>query len=312
MRRIDDQADEAYLKALVYGNPGTGKTSFGVSAPKPLILLSERQGVPHVRAAARRLGRHVPPTLHIERADDLRLVLRALMSARGEDFMVSDREGKPVVRLEGYWPETVVLDSFTDMNRLLADEIDRESPPKLGKDNLPVRSDRFWGVFMDRTSRLIRTFRDIPYHLVILALLDDRTEGEGESAERHVGPQCEYKRAQGTLAAAVNVVGVTYRRARTRKEQVQEIEYEYGITTCAPGYYLTKPYRPLRDSEVPDFTSWVQRVLHGAPEPTAPEPAAAGDYAGDGEVPAAAPAEEPKRKRGKPQEQAAAAEGGAR
>src|ERR1041384_1457371 len=135
MKRLDDQEDERQGKALVYGPPGTGKTSFGVSAPEPLIALSERQGMVHVKQAARRLGKPVPQTLLIEHARDLRSLIRALHGDRTKPFKVWQRfeDGDRMI-YEGPWPQTLVIDSITDAGRLVADEVREQSPPTKGRD----------------------------------------------------------------------------------------------------------------------------------------------------------------------------------
>jgi hypothetical protein len=77
MLRLDDLAGETYVSAAIYGKPGTGKTNFGVSAPKPLIALTERQALIHVKAAAVRLGKPCPPVVFCESIQDLRDLVRA-------------------------------------------------------------------------------------------------------------------------------------------------------------------------------------------------------------------------------------------
>lgn len=278
MERIDDKPEERHLKALIYGNPGTGKTSFGVTGPEPLVLLSERQGMTHVRGAAARMGRPTPRTLYMQRAQDYRDVLRTLRQPAGKDFVVRDAEGKEVARFDGWWPRTVVLDSITDAHKLFADEVQQQSPPKVGKDGLPVLPERYWGVLIDRCEKVIRAFRDLPLHVVFLALLaDDRKEDDEDEESAKVGPMLATKGLRGAMAAAVNVVGVTYRRPKRSKEGGQEkhdgqVVYEFGVLTYGAGYMLTKPLRPLRDREVPDFASWVARVFEGAQSaPEVPE-----------------------------------------
>ena len=97
MQRIDDSPEEEFWKIAICGKPGTGKTSLGVSAPDPLILLSERQGLPHVKQAAARQGKKVPPTLYMQRITDFKAVLKALNAPRGDFFVVDDYHTGDVV-----------------------------------------------------------------------------------------------------------------------------------------------------------------------------------------------------------------------
>lgn len=261
MKTIDvEAAGDRFLKALVYGQPGTGKTNFGVSAPKPLILLSEHQAVPHVRSAAKRMGRPAPMVLAMETLSDYRHVLVALRGDKAQPFVVrgGGAEGNDVTFTSKTWPETVVLDSLTDACELVTAEIRRESPPKIGKDGLPVDSERYWNVLGDRCANLIRRFRDAPMNVLFLCLLDDRLTGEGDAQVRSIGPSLPMRKLPNAVQAAVNVVGVTYRKRGDTKDGVTPSVY--GIRTTGPDYMALKPFPPLRDQEVTDFTSWCKRI----------------------------------------------------
>lgn len=278
MERLDDKPSEQWVKALIYGNTGTGKTGFGVTAPEPLILLSERQGIVHVKDAARRLGVPVPRTIYMAEVEDYRNVLRALRLVThepGADFVVRDAHGQELLRIPGWQPQTVVVDSITEMQKQVSDEINRQSPPKMGKDGLPVLADRYWGVLQDRIEGFIRAFRDLPMHVLFLALLDDRTEGEGNEAERSVTPMCVMKKLPQRIMAAVNVVGVTFRQLmQGERDAAGQQAYRWAVMTSGPQFMSLKPYRPLRDIEAPDFARWI-RVIRGdeAQAPVAASPA---------------------------------------
>jgi hypothetical protein len=262
-----DSSEKVHVKALIYGKPGTGKTTMGVTAPKPLILLSERQGMTHVRHAAAMIGRQPIGVLHMRDLNDYRMVLRTLLLAtrnpdlRSESFVIRDDAGE-IVFESPEWPETIVLDSVTDACRLVDAQIMVESPPKLGKDNLPVNSERYWSVLKDRCEKLIRGFRDIDFHVLYLCLEDDKTIGEGEEAERKVGPALPMRSLPDTVAAAVNVVGVMSRKIRRADSTSDDAEIDYLVRTVGPQWYLLKPFRPLHDVEVADFSSWVDRLTH--------------------------------------------------
>jgi len=277
-----DSHEAVHVKALIYGKPGTGKTTMGVSAPKPLILLSERQGMTHVRQAAAMIGRQPVGVLFMDGIEDYRCVLRTLALAtqqpalRDGPFVVKDAHGSILFESET-WPETVVIDSLTDVCRLIDAQILLESPPKLGKDNLPVNSERYWSVLRDRCEKFIRSFRDIDFHVLYLCLEDDKTIGEGDEAERKVGPALPMRALPDTVAAAVNVVGVMARRIRQRANpdgtRSEEAAIDYLVRTVGPQWYLLKPYRPLLDLEQPDFSSWVARIVasaNGEAVPSAP------------------------------------------
>jgi hypothetical protein len=273
MQRIDDKPDEKYWKFAIAGASGTGKTTLGVTAPAPLILLSERQGMPSIKQAAKRLGVPVPPVLLVERAADYRIALRALRGDRSGPFVVTDDTDKnaapvEVMRLES-WPQTVVLDSLSDACTVFMREIREQAPPRPGKDGLPVDAQRFWGVLSDRTFNLMKLFRDLPMNVVFLCLRDERVveDADGNVTERIVQPKLSPRSLVADLCAAVNVVGYSYRTHDKLERAV------YGVVLEAGERAVTKPCEPLRSVEVANLSSWIERLngaLDAPPEPVAP------------------------------------------
>lgn len=261
MRRVDNTDSPVAVKALIYGDPGTGKTSMGVTAPKPLILLSEAQGELHIKAAAKRLGIREPPTLLIESTADMKAVTLALEGPRDEPLRVrgwaKDDAGVTVpgdVEYELEWPETVVLDSLTDMSRIVFEAMKRQKK-MVADDGTPTM--RFWGLYQDAMSNTIKRFRNLPLHVLFLCLADDREAGDENHKVRVVAPEFPTRKLQGRIAAAVNVVGVSRRRRDGDK-------LVYNVMTAGEECYMGKPYRPLQDTEEPDFTSWVTRIQESA------------------------------------------------
>lgn len=276
MQRLDGSEEEKYVKACIYGPPGTGKTTMGVTAPKPLILLSERQGIVHIKQAVRRLKCPMPYVLYCETTEDVANAMRGLRGDRSKPFCVKEKneDGTFNVLIEGEWPESTVIDSTTEFAAMFANELDAQYQPKVGKDGLPARAMNWWGVFDTKFTNFVKAFRDLPMHVFFLCLSDDKTSGEGEDQTRSIGPSLPMRKLSEKLSAAVNVVGFTFRRARRERAADGSIvtALKYGVLTVGPEHMLTKPYRPLRDAEVPDLSYWIQ-VIQGtwdAPTPEAP------------------------------------------
>lgn len=261
MRRVDNTDSPVAVKALIYGDAGTGKTSMGVTAPKPLILLSEVQGELHIKSAAQRLGIEPPVTLLIESVGDLKAVILALEGPPGEPLRIRQwekKDGETVLGDVAFefedWPETVVLDSLTDMSRMVFEAM-KKSKKNTADDGTPTM--RFWGLYQDAMSAMILRFRNLPLNVLFLCLADDREVGSENSKVRVVAPEFPTRKLQGRIAAAVNVVGVSRRRQDGEK-------LVYNVMTAGEECYMAKPYRPLQDVEEPDFTSWVRRIQETA------------------------------------------------
>jgi len=255
-----DNGSESHLKVLISGQSGSGKTSFGVTAPKPLILLSEQQGIVTIRKRAAELGVPVPNMIVMESVGDYRAAVRALHGSKDQPFrFVSD--GQTVLECE--WPETVVLDSLTDACEIVRQDVLNSSSAEsqTGKDGLETFTQRHWGTLRTRCSNLFRAFRDVPVNVVFLCLLDDRTaENEAGLTVRSLGPALPM-RALGDIAmACTNVAGILRRTVKKKKDNEENRELEYSIVTNGPSWMKVKPFRPLADVEVADFTSWVNRI----------------------------------------------------
>lgn len=270
------------VNILVYGRSGTGKTTLGVTAPKPVIFASERQAWDAIQDAARRLGIPTPPTFFIAHKRDLVEAVRALYAkdpmtvlvrtlatnaekraAKAEKRDVDDGAIEQTIEatmeaLPYTDFETVVLDSITDYFRLIAEDIDEQAPPKIGKDGLPSKAERYFQVLRDRSERMIRQFRDAPFNVLYLALLDDRTVGEDDQKTRQVGPDCPMRALPGALMASVNMVGIASVQLKMRKEQ--DALLKHWVRFAAPDWMMTKPKRPLRDVEVPNVSDWLRRL----------------------------------------------------
>lgn len=317
MKRVDQEATQ-YLKAAVYGPGGSGKTNLGVTAHKPLILLSESQGLLHVRQAAIRLGVPCPPTIQIETVADYRNILRAMHGDKTKPFRVfqavegsTDRE--LVFELEE-WPETAVLDSLTDAARIIVEGIREESPPKAGSDGLPVDSKRFWGALEDRLRGMITAFRDAPLHTLFLCLEDDREHGDEDARVRRIVPKLPMKAMPSVLCAAVNVMGYSYRREV--RQANKPTETQFAVMFNGPETHLLKGCAPLRDRERPRFDKWTDWIIKGVavdgglPAPSGESTLGLAPVDGDAlpEAPKESPEGKPKKKKkneGEPQSEPA-------
>lgn len=259
----DETVSGVEFKALIYGNSGAGKTTLGVTAPKPLFLLAERQGYQSVRAAAQRLGVPIPPTFYVSDVRQLIAASAILRDAKDptpiKTLAAKLYPGTKLPPLPYDKPETIVLDSVTEFFQLVSDGIDAITGVKKGRDGLPTKPERYWGVLSDQCWKMIRDFRDLPYHVLFLALMDDRTIETENSVERVVGPLAPMRKIPGRIAAAVNAVGAIHSKM-VRVEGEQDKRHVHEVYFTGPEFMLTKPFRPLRDEEEADFGKWIQTL----------------------------------------------------
>lgn len=263
MAKLIPPGDEIiYVKAAVHGASGSGKSSMGATSPRPLILMSEKQGRTPARKRAKELGRGQPTIVEVDSLQDYRDCVKALHGPKNEPFRWVDREGNVVCEMDD-WPLTIVLDSLTDACELVVDDIRRDAPPKRGEDGLEVFSQRHWNELKKRCSRLIRAFRDAPVHVLFLSLLDEKvTETTDGTTTRLVGPMMPMRTLPDILMQATNVAGILTRRSENDPENPEGDKLlVWEVVTNGPAWVKVKPYRPLGDREVPDFASWVERIV---------------------------------------------------
>jgi len=125
------------LKVLVYGASGSGKTTFGSTAPKP-IFASAENGL--LAIADKEL-----PFVQIASKVDL-LDLYKYLRDEKHDY------------------ETVVIDSITEINEVIKVDIEK----KTGR----AMQLKDWGELAKTIEKILRMFRDLPMNVVIIAQED--------------------------------------------------------------------------------------------------------------------------------------------
>jgi hypothetical protein len=131
------------------------------------------------------------------------------------------------------------------------------------KDNQEVRSDRYWDLMRSRSDGLVTLLRDMPYHVLMLCLLDDRIVGKDDEATRVVGPDTPMRALATKLIASTNACGLSYADQRATLDDKGEPVYhhEYKVRFRGPRYMALKSTEPLLDVEIPDVTGWISRVF---------------------------------------------------
>ena len=127
--------------------------------------------------------------------------------------------------------DTLVIDSLTEVQRLCKDDLTNK-----GRSTMKLQD---WGKLADFMRRFIRALRQIPKHIVCLALLE--TQFEESTGQRHLRPAFEGKKTSGEIAQFFNFVGFLY--ASQNKEEKRTFRYLMLEVNerimCKPTYPLT-------------------------------------------------------------------------
>jgi len=140
----------------VIGGSGTGKTTWACKASDVLVVLTEPQAAERIRASN--------PEARVVLVSDVDQIKSCTDWLSQEVFAPSN---------DGWKPQAIVLDSVTEMCRMLGDRIDAA----LGGGDWGYRQ---WKRYKDGCLRMVRGFRNLPANVVGL-FLDDVVRAEGGS-----------------------------------------------------------------------------------------------------------------------------------
>lgn len=233
VRGRDSAPSNLYYKLLVYGHSGAGKTWLAASAPNPIVLLTEQNGVQSVRMS--NPDARYAFTSSIE---DVRDLLRAAQSR------TLGTDDDPV--------DTIVIDGLTEVQRLFKDEMMRER----GDGEFSIA---MWGELTEKMRRFLRVLRDVPYHVVCTALAEAEMEGE----IRHVFPAFQGRKLYDEVMQYFNAVAYCYKQPKG--DVVEHVAMFDG-----PSRIAAKNCWPLRGSRQGPVAGWIAELRGAAAPPARP------------------------------------------
>ena len=234
-------ASDVKVKALLYGDSGAGKTTAGATAPKPCYLLTEANGLPSIRQAN--------PDAVVVQASDMDTVRQFFKAAM--DGTLAKETGC----------QTIVLDSLTELQRMLRDEIVASRKGQVGGEAFSLAD---WGTLTDRMRKLVRTVRDLPFHVVCIALAS--SENDEATGQRYVQPSFDGRKLPNEIAGYFSVVGYVYRERQ--KGEDGTVTVAHRVLLAGPPTLLTKSLPGLDPVEQPNISAWIAK-LHGHTVPEA-------------------------------------------
>lgn len=218
------------LTMVTYGRPGTGKTTFAATFPRPALLLNVKED--------------------------------------GTDS-ISDVKGVDTVRIntwdefeQTYWYlksgktkyKTVIIDAVTQLQELCIEKY-REGRPED-----EVLSQRIWGQVSGAMKKWLVDYRDLVNGSGVEAVnfichdrVHDTEDSGGGQLDPEVGPRLMPSVA-GHLCGAVKVIGYTFIKELKQKDPTKKskkTEVEYRMRLGPHPYYTTKVRQP-KSSFTPD------------------------------------------------------------
>lgn len=143
-----------YVKALIYGEPGAGKTYLACTAPNPLVLLTEYDVS---KATMLRVQKDLGKEIAVWPISEWRDLEEAF------DYLHSG----------GHGFQTVVLDSLTDLNRRLTRSVVEHAVERRPSHDPDVPEQGDWFRVSEKLRHMVRMFRDLPMHVVMTCLVQD-------------------------------------------------------------------------------------------------------------------------------------------
>lgn len=193
--------ENPYLKVSIYGQSGVGKTEWACRSPRPLIAITEPQAMATVVDAN-------PGALVvlIECYDDFHALFTAVKAA---PRVVAD-DGQPCLQLGDHLFQTLVLDSFTDLQRMMiarllghdgknaVDQLDFDATVS----NLSLQQ---WGRVLDACTQVWRDQRALNCNTVFICLAETQFDSEGR---RIVLPMLSGKKSPFQMGQYFNAQGI--------------------------------------------------------------------------------------------------------
>jgi len=188
--------EEKFIKMLVYGIVGVGKTVFASTTPKPLFL--------DIEGGLLSIAHKKVHFVKIEKMEDLNKVLEFL-------------------KFKKHSYETVVIDSLTELQRVILDDTVRDFPEyKRFYYDSPSQGD--WGRNIELMNRYVREFRNLNMHTIITCLPQTIEMSESDIM---IKPALSGKKLVETICGLMDIIGYMYvDKDKTDKKIVRKMLFQ--------------------------------------------------------------------------------------
>lgn len=242
-------AEDAHVKLMVQGRSGAGKSTLGAKMPNPVILLTEANGLPSIRAAN-------PDALVIRIYDPVSYGLTTTFEVLTQGMNLATTRA-----FDAKGVQSVVADSATEIQRIIKEQILREKG--VLKDLTYVMTQQDWGLLTERTRRWARAFRDLPYHTLMITLSTEERDDDGKITL--ISPSFEGKKLPQEILQFCSAGGFAFKRPRKDAAGKLTDDVDFEVLFQGPSMYVVKPVVPLRNVETDDPSDWIARIVGHKP-----------------------------------------------
>jgi len=209
-----------YLRLLLWGEPGTGKTVMGASAcldplTSPVLFCDYKSQVGSLASNPEYLRKILSGDLliiQLEKYTDLETIANWLSRGRGSNGSL-DKLMASVGHADDVMPKTVVIDSVTELQ---ATEVMRRAGNTIGKfqADLDMPEIRDWGKLKNQFTLLADEFYKLEYHMVFSGL------EEPDYADAEVGKERKVSGYRLALQGSAQRLFPAYAMTSMRLERV--------------------------------------------------------------------------------------------
>jgi len=212
-----------HAKILIWGNSGRGKSWLVAGSPKPLIVLTEPNGMVSIANSNSKAD-----VIIIQEPKQL---YEFITMAKNGDFKEYD---------------TLVFDSLTEIQKIIKDGI-------LNGGGSETMQRQDWGKLADRMLGFIRTIRDLPFHIVCTALRSESTNEEGGIVT--IGPSFEGRKTGNEVMQYFSAVAALVSEEADGK--TQRTLHFHG-----PRRMMVKPCHPIDGKIIdPNMTEIINSII---------------------------------------------------
>lgn len=192
-------AAKPWLKIMTYGHSGAGKTHWSTTAPKPLFLLTEIQAMATIQAV-----RPDAVIIEIHSWRDFCQAMKLVKTAKHVTLESGQPASQITVGGSDYTFQTLVIDSFTDVQRLMIASLLKEETEMLNIEDMAQLTTPQWGKVLTTCERVLQDQRNLHCNTVVIFLAFDQYDKEDV---RRVMPMVNGRKLPGMLGQYFNAVG---------------------------------------------------------------------------------------------------------